>query len=539
MMKVCSFLFKESFNRSLLTGIIFLFVTICSTYGQVVQTHRFEREQKGNDEYYSVISLEDEGIALLRERRKYSGNKKLWEVLLLDTALQERRTVEFYLEERYPLIGYEVTPGRLFLLYRTGDTNKNSLVLIDVDMREGSERDRFEIKPEVDFKITHFSKVGSSLALGGYVSNDPAILLYDLQTKNLKVVPGFFQKDNELVDLRVNQNQTFNVILIDRSQRAERKLVFRTFDESGKLLLEDVIPIDEDKSLQTSISSALVREDMMVLGTWGERLGKQSGGFFSLPIDPFQDQKINYIHFGQLEHFLDYINPKRAERIRHNTKEDLQSGRKPSFTSYVIPYKIEEYKDGFFLLAEVYNPVSSANPYYNNAYGNPYYNSPYYYYNPFWPSYYPGMRYRPYAYGNNVKNVDEIKTYQTVLLSFDPDGNMMWDKSLKLDDVEKPALEQVADFYHKNANVYFVYKKESELKVKIVDLETGTASESGQKIKLSEENDEVRDEKEMEGGVKKWVGNSFFVWGYQTIRNQERKDERVRDVFYINKVVAD
>lgn len=503
---------------------------------QVVQTRRWEKVQKGSDENYTVISLKEEGLALLRERDKYSGNKRLWEIVLLDTALNERKTVDFHLEERFPLIGYETSPGKLYLLYRTGDTNKNSFELLEFNIADGVESGRFSIKPEVEFRITHFSKVNESIALGGYVSNDPAILLFDLASKGLRIVPGFFQKDNELVDLRVNQNGTFNVILIDRSMRTERKLVFRTFDETGKLLLEDVVPIEDEKSLQTSISSQLKREDLMVVGTWGDRVGKQSSGFFSLPVDPFADQKIRYYHFGELENFLDYLNPKRAERIKTNTANDLKNGRRPSFSSYVVPFRVEEYKDGYVLMAEVYHPVSTTNPYYSNAY-NPYYPNPYYYYNPYWPGYYPGMRYRPYTYGSNVKNSDEIKTYATVVLSFDGQGKLQWDQSIKLDDVEKPGLEQVSDFLYSKSAVYFLYKKESELKIKSIALDDGKESETVQSIKLLEDGDEIRHEKENDGGLKHWVDNSFYTWGYQTLRNQN-KDDRVRDVFYVNKIVV-
>jgi len=521
--------------RRLLAATV-LFVTFQPLYAQITQTRRYEREQKSSDESYTVISLNEEGLALLRERDKYNGNKKLWEIVLLDTALEERKIVEFYLEERYPLIGYEVAPRTLYLLYRTGDTYKNSLQLVEFDTEDGSEKNRFEIKPEVDFRITHFSKVGSNIAFGGYVSSDPAILLFDPATKGLKIVPGFFQKDTELVDLRVNQNNTFNVILIDRAQRSERKLVLKTFDETGKLLLEDAVPIDDEKSLQASISSTLQREDLIVVGTWGDKLGKQSSGFFALPVDPFTDQKIKYFHFGELDHFLDYLSPKRADRIRTNTKNDVKSGRKPSFASYVFPFKLQENKDGYFLLAEVYNPISTANPYYNNPY-NSYYPNPYYYFSPMWSPYYPGMRYRPSAYGPNVKNAEEIKTQATVLLSFNAKGELQWDQSLKLDEVEKPGLEQVSDFLYTTSSLYFLYKKESEIKVKIISLKEGYGEEFTHKIKLSDDSDEIRDEKKEEGGLKHWVDNTFYVWGYQTIRNQERRNDRVRDVFYVNKVV--
>jgi uncharacterized membrane protein YhiD involved in acid resistance len=53
-------------------------LTTVNTLAQVQQTHRYEREHKNSDEYYSVISLQEEGIALLREKDKYEGNKKMW-----------------------------------------------------------------------------------------------------------------------------------------------------------------------------------------------------------------------------------------------------------------------------------------------------------------------------------------------------------------------------------------------------------------------------------------------------------------------------
>jgi hypothetical protein len=83
-----------------------------------------------------------------------------------------------------------------------------------------------------------------------------------------------------------------------------------------------------------------------------------------------------------------------------------------------------------------------------------------------------------------------------------------------------------------------IYKKESELKIKQIELSGEVATESTQKIKTTKENDEIRNEKDNEGGIRHWTDNTFYVWGYQTIRNLGFKDDRVRDVFYINKVVV-
>ncbi|HEX8041516.1 MAG TPA: hypothetical protein VF490_20350 [Chryseosolibacter sp.] len=508
--------------------------------GQIRQTDRYEIVQKNADDYFTVISMEEEGLALIRERDKFMASNKIWEVISLDVGLKEKNRLELEISQRNVLLGYEVAPGRLYLLFRNGETTRNSFELVEVNTAGGVEGSRYQISPELDFKVTHFSKVGARMILGGYVTNEPAVLLYTPEDNSIKVLPGFFQKDNELVDLRVNENRTFNAVLIDRSLRSERQLVFKTFDETGNLLLEDVAPIDEEKSLQNSLSSTLEREELVVLGTWGEKQGKQSLGFFSLAVDPFHEQPIRYIPFGKLQHFLDYLNPKRTERIKESTADALADGRKPSFSSYAMPFRIEETEQGFLMLAEVYNPASTVNPYYSNPYGPSFYGNPYYYYNPFWPGYYPGMRmYRPYTYGDPTRNSDNVKFYETVAVAFDGKGNVLWDQSVVLDEYKRAALEQVSDFYTDRDNLYFLYKKESELKIKTVSLADGAATETSEKIRLNEPGEEIRSEKEHEDGIRHWVGNTFYVWGYHTVRNPQNKENRVRDVFYINKIVVD
>jgi len=530
--------FTLRLNRCVCISLLLLGLGPAAVVAQTLQPNRFEKQQKNSDDYYNVISLGQDGLALFRERDKYKNSNRIWELTFLDTLLSERKALELEIKERNKMIGYEVHNGHLFFLFRAGETNKNDFELVDLTFG-GDEVARHTIKPDLDFKLTHFSKAGNSLALGGYVNNEPAVVLYDLGSKGLKVVPGFFQKDTELVDLRVNQNQTFNTVLIDRSTRDSRKLVLRTFDESGKQLLEDIVPIDEDRSLITGITSGLEREELMILGTWGERNAKQALGFYAITVDPFSDQKIQYFNFGELKHYVDYLSPKRAQRIKDNAREDAAANRLPNFTNYVMPFRIVEYNKGFLLLSEAYNPVSNMSAYNGNPYYSPFYNP--YGFNPYYPGgyFYPGMgrMYRPAMYGPNMRPTDDIKSLETTLLAFDADGKVMWDESFKLDEIKMPGVEQVADFNLLGDRVFFVYKKESELKVKTIFLAEGDSQESVEKIKPANELDEVRSDKEYEGGVRHWYKDAFYVWGYQTIRNATLED-RVRDVFYINKVVA-
>lgn len=512
----------------MLLGILVLQGTMAAA--QISQPRRYERKQKNSDEYFNVISLQKEGLALFREMDKYKGPNRLWEMIVLDTALAEKKVMEIEVKERYKLIGYEVVPGNIFFLFRTGDTNKNSFELIHVTTA-GEEKGRQEIKPDFDFRPTHFCKVGSNFVFGGYVNNDPAIFSYNIDTRLIKVIPGFFQKDAELVDLRANVNVTFNTVMIDRGMRDGRKLFFKTFDEAGELLLEDVVPIDENITLQTGLTSTLEREDMILLGNWGEKSSKQSKGFFALTIDPFGDQKINYYDFGKLDHYLDYINPKRAQKLKAASKEDATNGKIPAYTNYVMPYRVAETADGYFLLAEVYTPTSTTSPYYSSPYYNPYYYGPPMGYG----SYYRPRAYQPTPYSPTLRD-SEIKTHATVVLALDGKGNLLWDHSMKLEDVELPSVEQASDFHVVNGKVFLIYRGEdSMLKAKMIRLADSSSEDLSEKIKTLESTDLIRSERENEGSVRFWYENAFYVWGYQTIRNDAQND-RVRDVFYINKI---
>ncbi|HRJ30236.1 MAG TPA: hypothetical protein PLV21_16865 [Cyclobacteriaceae bacterium] len=516
----------------LLLGILLASLQV---FAQLQQPARFEKERKFSDEDFTIISLKEDGLALIREKNKYKSGNKTWEVILLDTALQEKQNFDLEIDQRKNLIGYEQVAGSLYLLFKAGENFKLALDLIGINLKD-AEISRYEIKTELNLQLTHFIKVESNFVLGGYVNSEPAVLLYNTLTDNTKVLPGFFQKQTELVDLRPNQNQTFNTILVDRSDRDQRKIVFKTFDATGIELLEDAAPIEDRYSLQTSISSTLIQEDMMVLGTWGSKNSKQSNGFYALVIDPFTDQPIKFTAFGELSSYLDQQSPKRAKKIKEKTKDAINEKRIPDFVNYVMPYRIEERPDGFILLAETYIPSTNVNRYPNNY---PYGYTPYPYYSPFW-GYYPGTYnrlYNPYyGYGPNTRNTDEIKGVQSVLIAFNPKGAVLWDYSLKLDDIRINSLEQITDFHVDGNRVIILYKKESELKGKIITLGENEIKEFDEKIKLTNDADEIRSENRTNGLVRQWYGNNFYVWGQQTLLNKERRGEGNRQVFYINKI---
>lgn len=510
------------------------------TLGQVTQPNRYELKQKISDNYFTIISLEEEGIALFRELDKYKDGKRSYQLILLDKDLKERHDVELEFDNKNVSMGYEYASGTLFLLFRKGNSNKNELELAKINLQDAT-LESFAFKPDIDIKITHFGVINTSVFFGGYVVNEPSVFLYNFKEDQIVMLPGFYQKDNDLIDIRSNHNNTFNVVLFDRGIKENPKLIFRTFDESGKQLLEDVIPVSFDYTIHSALTSSLEREDLAIIGCWGYRGSKQSNGFFFISVNPFAEQEIQYSYLGQLDQYLDYIKPKRAKKLQAKTETELKEGREVSLGNHIMPFRVFESKNGFMVLAEVYTPSSGTNYFPNNPYDPGYINP--YSYSPYWPGYYyPGMgrMYSRYQNGRYITEDDEaIRLHETVVIAYDAQGKIIADYSVPLDDVKMPTLEQFSDFYSMDSNLSFlVYKKEEELIVTTFDVDEAEKKEARYKIKLTNDFDEFRSERKKDGGVKIWFENVFYTWGYQTIRNINEED-RVRDVFYINKVVIE
>ena len=517
--------------RKLFLFLIYIVLAL-PLFSQIEQPNRFEKEWKFSEEEFTIIPLAEDGIALIRERNKYKSGNQFWDLILLDSSLQENKKIELEVDAQNQLIGHEYSPGFIHILFLRKKF-KGEMQLFTINLKT-AEINKYEINPELAFQITHFCKSGDNFIFGGYVNTEAALLLFNPSTAGVKVVPGFFKKNIELIDVRSNRNnQTFNTILIDKGDRFNSRLIFRTFDDTGKQLFESITDLDEDLVIQNGISSTLQREDLIVIGTWGKRNSKQASGFYTLKINPFEKQPIHKFHFGELTHYLDYLKPKKAATIKARTLKALEAGKIPDFTNYVIPYHVFESKNGFTILGESFlpsnahtrAPLSGYQPYPDYA---PY--SPY-------PGYYPAYRgYNPmYGQGNNVSNDDNVKNVHGFVLNFDGNGNPISDFSIKFDNVKRSSLEQVADFSQTDSVFQIFYKKERELILKRTNLLTQKTTEVTENMRLKESSDEFRAE-DGTGLIRHWFGTTFYAWGYQTIRNRTNSN-RSREVFYINKVV--
>ncbi len=515
-----------------LSLILIFSISIGISLAQVTQPARFEIEEKHGTNSPVLISMKEKGLAFLQDKDKLKDRKSLWQLILLDTALQENYKKELTLDPKLKLAGYDFINTDLFLLFREGDTNFHNLVLLKINILTYEEK-IYTIKQQVEFKLSHFSMLNNAAVFGGYVGTEPAVILFDTEKENLKILPGFFLTDNELLDLRVNKNNTFNVLLVDRGNKEKKKIVLRTYDYQGTQLLEDIIEIPQEKTIIAGITSILDRDELMVVGAWGSEKSKMANGVFSFLVDPFENQPIHFYGFGELKHSFDFMNPKRAEKIKNKEATNQKNEKKPNFKNPLNIVKLEETKKGFMLLAEMYSAFAASSPSLNSysPYSSSFNYGPQSFYNPY------SSRYSnvPFPNYSNRQNGEQI--FHTLVIEFDHHAKLVNDYGLPLENVKLSSLDQVSDFILIPTGMAQAYKKESDLILNIHE-KNDLSTLDTVKVELKNSTDKLKFESTDDGGIRSWYNNTFYSWGFRGIKDLEKSSNPTRNVFYINKVVV-
>jgi hypothetical protein len=265
-------------------------------------------------------------------------------------------------------------------------------------------------------------------------------------------------------------------------------------------------------------------------------------GIFSVLVDPFKEQTVNYYDFTGLKHVLDYMSPKKVDRIRAKAEWRRSAGKPVEFKTHFSSIRIDESKEGFSFLGEVYIPASNFN---NNRFGaNPYgYPSPYYSPYGFSPYGFGQMPYRyyspyygPYAPYGGSSIANDTRIQHSALLFFDLNGKLKDDLGLKYEEIKLPSKEQVSDYVSKNGITTFVCLADKEIELQQTSIDGSVIRNEKIKVEPKKEDEEIKSESNV-STIRSWYQNCFYVYGYHTVKNKTNHDSR--HVFYINKLKVD
>jgi len=513
-----------------ITGMFF--ISVSALQGQVKQISRYEADLKYNDPEPMVFSLEETGLLVAEDSREFENGNRIRKYTHLDTALQIVWAAKVSIPEEEEIAGYEYSAGRFQLLYthRQHQFLKGSLVALDL---QGQTLKSNPFNVQLNMNLTHFTSAGKNSVIGGQMGLQPVIVLFEAETARTKILPGFFLNNSELIDLRVNRNETFSLIQLNKKGR-EKIMIYRAFDQDGNQLVEDRFELDPEITIQSAMSSTLLHNEVLIAGVYSYGNSRLSTGIFSVVLNPGGEKQVRYTDFPMLSRFLDYLPEKKAARIIQKASQRRSFGRSPDFRIAASLHRVDERPFGFLIFGESFQIPSETQSSMMNT-------------GPFF--YRPGLSTIPYQYNNipwrygydpfagTARLSSTVRMANAFAIAFNFNGAYLWDQAVDLEQTSIPPDVQFADYtYSGEENTEFFFPDEKGLGYSIAKGKAEKKEVVIQSIDVGEDAT-LNYENSLEHTVRRWFGNNLYISGQQLIRDgSTRETDQKRRVFFINKI---
>ncbi len=497
---------------------------VTSLNAQIVHDHRFEIDYEWQYENHLVVSNEERGVTLIRTNRDNAGRTYPVKFTHLDKQLEEVWKDSIEVSSRMYLRGYHYLKDKLFVLFQDYPVRKQiDVVSIDFKTQKTTHHETSQI---AQLNLTEFEVIQNTAVLGGYFEQRPVVFAYDLENDRVKAVQGVYKNNSKLLEVRINKDSvTFNVLVAELNDEKDQTIIVNTYDYEGNPVRDYTLNTKKDYSLIDGVSSSINDITQLVVGNYGYRSQTLPSGIFINFINRRGEQKMNYINYGDLPRFLDYLNPNRASKVKAKAAEFKEKGREQRYKLQSLARELVERGDDLILQIEYFKPAGNARAVsarsfrdfdrnFNNGYGIPDERSA------------QGINRTP------ISDYDFTHAYTVVL---DKEGNLKWDDSFAMDYVLEGALDQHGRFQwiDDRKRVVFMYYDDKEVFAKTLD---GTGETEVHSIKLEVGEDyNKRDEIESSIQMTRWYGDYFLAHGIQNVKSKDGSEPAKR-VFFINAI---
>jgi hypothetical protein len=497
-------------------NLILLFcLALPNCFGQVNQLARFELELTENDENedFKVASLNQEGLLIYRNLM--ADTQSVLELIRVDTSLTESWR-GFIAIQRNLRVSHVISMNKLaFILLKSGTQVTGNFQIVVAKIEDGA-YGIYDVKNLIPFDPTDFLVTSQGVMIGGYFNYRPLVLFYNFATKASKILPGFFNEQGELNQLKLNENGTVDVIVSANNFERKKCLWIRNYDEQGELIKTTVLEPETGKNLIFGRSTKMPNDAQVVAGVYGNKNGKYSRGIFVAEINQVGEYKTNYYNFGDLQNFFSYMKAKKEKRVKDRIERKKVKGKKIKFNYRLLVHEIVPYKDKFVMLGEAFYPK-------------------YRYYN--------GMNYNsgvaaalaPTMRGEQI--FDGYQYTHAVVIGFDARGNLKWDNSFEINDVKSFELQQFVRIAPAEDHIVLLYFFDNLIRSKIIKDNQVLEGKTEDPIKSNFTTDIIKEKNTESGKLDYWYSKNFFASGVQKIKNTGTgKEIGYRKVFFINKL---
>lgn len=515
----------HTMNRILIVSLLFLPLLVSAqrkkerdTSTVITQPNRIEFEiDEARSDFYVVPGGVD-GLLVVEETGEPSPlGGYIWKLHMIDTAFNVVWSRADAIPANGSFIGYEYFDGNFYLLFNKDFYSTEDLLVYQLHS-QSQELRAYELTTVFPIELTHFESVGETLLLAGYANYRPVVITYNINDRIPKVVPGFYDSKNDILDLVVDERaKLFTVILSQKMRNKKHTVRVKTFNDRGDIIQDNLLDPGDKISLLDGASTTFSGGLQYLAGTQSKKSLQYSQGFYLSKFINGQQQFNKYYAFAELTNFWDHLTERREERIRKRIEKKKRKGKVKKFNYRLLVHEIIERDDQYIMIGEAYYPrYNYAN---TSAFGG------YAGYSP-----YQGSEFRnPYFLG--------YKYTHAVIVGFDRNCNILWDHTFKIEDIQTYSLEENVAVSGKGDKVVLMYLEENEIRSKVIDGNEVLEGRTFSPVKLTFASDELKDRDPSLEKIEGWYGETLFAYGEQSIRNELAVNGKThRKVFYLNKI---
>jgi hypothetical protein len=359
----------------------------------------------------------------------------------------------------------------------------------------------------VPFHPRVFEVNANGAIIGGYFNRTPLVMFFEFSTLKSKILPGLLNEVGELTQIKINSDESFNVLISAKNYQKQQTLWLKNYDPTGKLERNIMLQPEGNNNLIFGRAIQTNTNDQIITGVFGNKNSEYSRGLFVAKITNDGVQQIKYYNYAEFENFFKYMRAKKEKRVKERIDRKKIKGKKLRFQYRFLVHELVPYKNQFILLGEAFIPR------YKQLEGSNY-----------------GMA------GRSTYIFDGYQYTHAVVLGIDANGELLWDNSFEINDVKTYTLEQFVRMDAQEEKIARLYLYDNKIRSKIIQDIIVLEGKTSRQLQMTSGADPDSGSESNINKLDYWYGDYFLAYGVHGAGLSTFLNRNKRKVFFISKV---
>ena len=293
------------------------------------QESRFEMERTITNRFFQVLNAGEKGMAIFSATGEKKKGKEPWIYTRLDKDLGSIGSEEIMLDPGATVLGYEYFNSDFYLLIQPQEFNYSKLELLLLQEDGGFQKKG--INTLFKSKVQQFTFLDDKVALLGKKNGKDQLFIKGINDQKTITLSSLAAPDAEILDIMSSEDKGFLTALLRyKDNKREKSYFLKTYTSDGLLVSEFRIELNEDRRILDVVTSGYNGGEQWVFGTFTDRPGELSQGFFAKKYFGGRQFETDYIYFHDLGNFFNFLSPKASEKMMQR----LDAGTKNKIDFY-------------------------------------------------------------------------------------------------------------------------------------------------------------------------------------------------------------